>query len=138
MSKNGIDKSRPGDNFLFLLVALMLLFVLYPVLYEQAVLGRYLIDIFMFIILFGGIRSVVHDRKILLHALLLAAASAFIRLSHIVANAKLTGILSLIIHIFFLIYFVFVLLRYILSEEGTTSNNIYGAICVYLILGLIW
>jgi len=125
-------------RFLLLLIALLLLFALYPFL-EQEVAEAQHVSAFFTVILIAGLYAVSRNRTILALAVVLAVGMLsvqwLVHAQHVdptnIAISRGFGFL------FFLLTTV-VILSDVLKSETVTADKIYGAICAYLMLGLMW
>lgn len=124
-------------RFLILLISLLLFFVLRPFL-EEFVRIKFLMNIFVSVILFCGLYAVSRRKSVFVIALLIALpmftaqwAGHFVEIPYLSLLAKMFGVL-------FYAYTAIIILSYILREKKVTAEIIYGAICAYLLIGLMW
>jgi hypothetical protein len=127
-----------GKRYLVLLIALLLLFALYPFI-DQEVAEAQHVSVFFSVILIAGIYAVSHSRRYLVAAIVLAVGMlgaqgvAFLQHMNPVIAAISRGFGAL----FFLLTAVAILTN-VLKSETVTADKIYGAICAYLLLALMW
>ena len=131
-----IGRHRIG-HFRFLLAMIVLIIVLRPFVEGYARVGL-LTDVFFGLILLAGVYSFGRQGKkffvalaIALPALLLEVATHFIPLEPIVIIKRIAFAL-------FLAYILVLILSHIFKEKEVTEDLITGAICVYLVLGMVW
>jgi len=131
-----LQKSRQ-TRFLLLLVSLLALMVLEPFLFDYTGL-KFLLEMFFSAILFTSIYAVSGKKGTTLVAILLALlklgttwVSGFI--SHPLLNLfdSISGIL-------FIAYIIVLILGHIFKQEEVTVETIYGALVVYILVGIMW
>lgn len=127
------NKSR----FFILLVSLIFFSVLNPFLVEHTRI-KFLMTIFFSVILFSGIYAVSRKKSGFVIALIIALpmfsaewAGNFVEIPHLSLVAKIFGAL-------FFAYATIMILSFIYSEKEVTVELIYGAICAYFLMGLMW
>ena len=125
------------DRFLFLLISILCLLVLAPI-FKGFVGIRILMDIFFTSILISAVYAVSKKKYILLIAALLALPmftsiwlNHFVKIPSLILGGDCFGIL-------FMAFMVIVILSFIFREQEVTSNVIYGAIVVYLLIAIMW
>jgi voltage-gated potassium channel len=125
------------ERFLILLIALLLFFVLRPFL-EGFARVTFLMNIFVSVILFCGLYAVSRKKSVFVIALLIALPifgaewmNNFVEMPYLSLLAKMLGAL-------FYAYTSIIILTYIFREKEITPEPIYGAICVYFLMGLMW
>lgn len=126
------------QRYLTLLIALLLLFALYPFIDQEVAETRH-VGVFFAAILVAGAYAVSHNRRFLMVAIVLATGAlgaqwvAYAQHMNPVAIAISRGFSCL----FFLLTAIAILTN-VLKSKTVTSDTIYGAICAYLLLGLTW
>ncbi len=126
------------QRYLTLLIALLLLFAFYPFIDQEVAETRH-VGLFFAVILIAGAYAVSHDRRFLAVALVLAAGMlgaqwlAFAQHMNPVTTAISRGF-----GVLFLLLTAIAILSNVLRSKTVTSDTIYGAICAYLLLGLMW
>jgi hypothetical protein len=124
-------------KFLSLLVTILLYLGFIPLI-DQFVRLRFLLDIFFSLILLTAIVAVRQEKKHTLIALALGVPMfAAVWLSRFFPGQWLSIGANLLTAIFFG-YTLIRLLTFIFTESRVTSNIIYAAIIVYLLMGLLW
>ena len=125
---------RPRGQFLPLLIALVVLFLLYPLMVELDLVVLYRLGFIAFLIV--ALWSVSRDRRVLITALVLGVPTIVGQFGIFAAPTPAvllsTGSLALL----FLGFTTFVILRAVLGGGKVTGDKLAGAICVYLMLGL--
>lgn len=127
------------NRLLLLLAAIVSLLLLDPALTSfNLVTARVLLSLFFAGILVSGIYAVSESRGTLTVALLLGVPSLLSSLviefsdSVAVMTAR-QGLLAL-----FFAFIAWVILSYVFTPGKVKADKIYGALCVYLLAGLIW
>ena len=126
-------------RFLFLLLSMVLLFVVRPFL--QGHIGiRLLMEIFFTLVLLSGAYAVSQKRSTFVIGLaLLIPGLVASWATHFLALPKEILIVGLSFEGLFLAYTSIVILYSIFAgEREITADTIFGAICVYFLIGLVW
>lgn len=129
--------SATRGHFSYLLVSLFLLLLLHPF-FAGAVLGRIVFLGCFSAVLFSALYAVSENRRVFTLAVAIAIP--------VVAGRWLgffleSGFLTLMAHggaVLFLAFIVSIVLAHVLKDEEVTGDKINGAICVYLLIGLMW
>jgi len=124
-------------RFLFLLICLVSLFVLRPFL-EGYVRVKLLMDIFITFLMISGAYAVSQKRTTFVIALILAIPAVLIQWSSYMLSLSFLEVLARFFSSMFFAYIAVVILNYLFREKKVTADVIYGAICVYLLIGLVW
>ena len=124
-------------KFLYLLIALLSVFVVYPF-FQHELIEIIVLDIVLLAMLVAGIYTVV-DKKILLIIALLLAIPMF---GGRWANYFYTDpVLLEVDYGFGAMFFLFnaiTIISYVLQQKNVTHDMIFGAICGYLLIGVSW
>jgi Ion channel len=122
---------------LSLLIALLALLLLYPF-FAGSVMAHAFWDICSSAILLLGIYAISHVRRRLVIAVVLAIALLGTKWSgYIIANEMLL-LVNYGLGVIFFALTACLLLADVLRKGAVTAHKIYGALCVYLIIGLTW
>ncbi len=124
-------------RFLLLLVSLLALMVLEPFIFDFTRM-RILIDIFFSIILFTCIYAVGEKKRTTLIAVLLALPKFGTTWALGFITHPLLNFLDSISGIIFIGYIIVLILKHIFKQNNVTLETIYGAIVVYILIGLLW
>ena len=124
-------------RFLFLLISILCLLILDPIFKDFAGI-RTLMDIFISTILISAVYAVSKKKHILLTTALLGLpffasiwTDNFVKVPSLIFVGEIFGIL-------FMAFIVIVILSFIFREQEVTSNTIYAAIVVYLLIAIMW
>ena len=127
------------DNFRYLLAALILYLIVVPALKGWLLIPRAYLTPISFIFLVGiGVWSLRHTTWVFTLGMSLAIAAIAFNL------ASISSQIPVFAHVAILAIFLFLLLatwssfRQVAFATEMNSNRIYGAICVYLLLGVAW
>ena len=127
----------PDKRFLFLFISLLLLFIIYP-LTQERVFGLNFVDIFILVILLSSIYAVISNKRLFIAALILALLELATRVAIYFVPSKTLLLLYTGFTISFFVMIAITILIYIMKTEEVTADTIFGAICVYLFLGVVW
>lgn len=127
--------SRPlSGQFLPLLIALTVLFLLYPTMVELGVVSLYRLVFVAFLIV--ALWALSRDRRVLIVALALGVPTVIGQLAIFASTTRgvllTTGSLAFL----FLAFTTVVTLTAVLRPGKVTTDKLAGSICVYLLLGL--
>jgi hypothetical protein len=129
------------EKFVILLICMLLLFVVSPFL-ERGIWNDVVRDGFTFFIFLSALYAVSEKKKYFYLILVLLALSVGTRLSiYLIQDDSvlyLVGISYFSSSILFLIFTSIIILGHVLKDEMITRDKLAGAICVYLLLGLLW
>jgi voltage-gated potassium channel len=116
-----------------LLVAMLLLLVV-----EPFFLGRWMFDILVSAVLIAAVAAVNQRPGLLVTCLVLAAPAFVARWGLYVTDHHWLAVTSALFAMAFFVFTVIVLLWRALGGATVTSDTIAGAVCAYLILGVVW
>jgi hypothetical protein len=140
MSSDTCDINDPNcrqTRFLLLLVSLLALMVLEPFIYDRTRI-KFLLDIFFTVILFTSIYAVSDKKGTTLVAILLALPKLGTTWAYNFITHPLLYVFDSIFGIIFIGYIIILILRHIFRQEDVSPEIIYGAIVVYILIGLMW
>jgi hypothetical protein len=126
------------QRYLTLLIALLLLFALYPFIDQEVAETRH-VGVFFAVVLVAGAYAVSHDRRFLAVAIVLAAGMLGAQwLAYAQHMNPITTAISRGFGLLFFLLTIIAILSNVLKSKTVTSDTIYGAICAYLLIGLMW
>ena len=137
-------KKRAPNNFVYLLAGLLLLFVLIPTLHlfsESALevnLARSLLLVAFSLFTVISVWSLHREGVLFRIGLGLAGANIAIAVSAMYFPIRLIELCAIILIIIFSVLSCFIAGRHVFDFRETDANSLTGAVCVYLLLGLIW
>ncbi len=130
------DTHKEGKNS-FLLGSLLLLMVFYPFLIEGAL--RYaLLNLIISVVLIAGIYASSYEKRHFVYGLLFGIPALIANWATVVSPSPLTALIAVIFALPFYIYTTITLFLSILRSKHIHLNQIYGAISVYLLIGITW
>jgi hypothetical protein len=122
---------------LSLLIALLALLLLYPF-FANSVMAHAVWDICSSAVLLLGIYAISHVRRHVVIAVVLAIALLGTRWSGYVMDNERLLLVNYGLGVLFFTLTAGLLLGDVLSKGPVTADKIYGALCVYLLIGLTW
>jgi Ion channel len=122
---------------LSLLIALLALLLLYPF-FASSVIAHAVWDICSSATLLLGLYAISHVRRRLVIALVLAIAVLGTRWSGYVVDNERLLLVNYGLGVMFFTLTACLLLADVLRKGAVTADKIYGALCVYLLIGLTW
>lgn len=135
-----LDEKKIEGKLLYLLISLILFIVLYPFFEDMGRSGDIFFAIFASLVPLAGIYAVSHTRRYLVTAAFLGVPFVAINVFNAVfmSDHQMLQYLNGAIAIAFYVYTIVVLLKSVLTIERVTTDTVYGAISVYLLLGIMW
>ncbi|MDH4056262.1 MAG: ion channel [Gammaproteobacteria bacterium] len=127
------------DNFRYLLVALILYLIIVPVLKGWLLVPRSWLTSISFVFLLSiGVWSLRHSIRVFRIAMILAVSGIALNLAAASVQNVVLEYLSTLTIFMFLLLATWSSFRQVAFATEMSSNRIYGAICVYLLLGVLW
>ncbi len=124
-------------RFSYLLFSILLLLLLQPFFYNFEFAHR-LLRVFFLLTLVAALYSISDNKRKLTAGLILAfVALSAIGSSYIVHGTRLLEV-GILVFILFLLLITVSILRHVLKAREVTADTVYGALCVYLLIGFIW
>ena len=128
--------------FRYLLGALLSILVLPSVLryleVESGGLGSLLTSSLFLLLLVAALPAVGSTRGRLIAAGVLAGVLIVLEVLYLFVGLTGSGILFQLIFVVFLSYVVFITFQYLFRARQVTADTINAALCVYLLLGIVW
>ncbi len=122
-----------GHRFLLLFLFLLALLVLYP--YFQSARSVYVFRVLGAGITLLSVYAVSFRRSLVLVAVVLAMPALFQRVAFIRLDGSVLSVLNMVLTFAFDVFVVVVIFRRVFANERPTSENIFGALCIYLMVG---
>jgi len=129
--------NQSPHRFLYLLITLVAFVTLVPVL-EELGYGGMIFTIFLSTILLSAAYAVSESRGHFLLALILAGPAFVLRLINNFLGSTWLELVADVFSISFLLLVAMLILTHVLKDEKVNSEKIFGALSVYLLLGVIW
>jgi len=125
-------------ELLFLMLSLLAVLFLYPFFESGAFKSPVIVLLWSFILIFT-IHGISRTKKVFVSGLFLGLLSIFfITVNFLAGPTSFTVLTSHLSGICLYIFSAAVILGHIFKHEEVSSEAIYGAVSVYLILGIIW
>ena len=129
--------SKMKGNYLFLLLSLGA-FYLFITFSENWAWHLLAIRPFFAVVLLASVYSVSTRRSYFLLSLILMIVALIGELSLAVMPTPYTFLFSTITKVVMLIFTIAVILTDLFQRERVSFNTIYGAVCVYVMIGILW
>lgn len=128
-----------GNNFFFLLISLLILLFLWGLL-QRFSFGKYLFSILLFLTFFSSVYTIGRKNRFTYHiAIFFVVAMVVSRFFyHLLVYPVFFSFVTTILSFLSFFFLAVVILMHVLRDRKVSLNEIYGAICVYLLLGLAW
>lgn len=124
-------------NFFYLLFSLLLLLLLAP-LFEETFIGFITVDIGYSAVLLAAVYAVSEKKRLFTLALVLVVPIIVARWSNHFLNNDSLALVSNSLTLVFFVFIVCAMLSHVLRDEKVTADKIYGALSVYLLIGVTW
>ncbi len=124
-------------NFFYLLFSLLLLLLLAP-LFEETFIGFITVDIGYSVVLLAAVYAVSEKKRLFTLALVLVVPIIVARWSNHFLNNDSLALVSNSLTLVFFVFIVCAMLSHVLRDEKVTADKIYGALSVYLLIGVTW
>jgi Ion channel len=123
---------------LIFLCAILMLLVFFP--FMQRKLSDYIIfmELFFCLLLMAGINIVSQNKKIVTTAILIAILAIVVIWFDYILQSRRLLIFGLTLEILFFILTTITIITHVLKYKKVTEDKIYGAVCGYLLIGIIW
>lgn len=125
------------NRFFFLLLSILMLLLLQPFLQDFRY-GQSAVRLFFLVTLVTALYSISDNKRKTLVGLLigLPAVAAIGSSYYVEGQGLLAG--GFLVNVAFLLFVTFNVLRHVLESGEVDAEKIYGALCVYLLVGLLW
>ncbi|MBL7684518.1 MAG: hypothetical protein JNK65_00580 [Deltaproteobacteria bacterium] len=124
-------------RFLYLFLALLLPFMLHP-LANTELMGVSLLDLAFSIVLLMVLFAVSERRHITFSVLALVLVVQIMTwTTHFIPNQWLIR-LGIFLNIFYLTYTTALILSHVINSKKVSSNTLFAALCIYILIGYIW
>jgi len=124
-------------GYIYLLISLMLMLVLFPFL-NQSLFSQILFNLFFSLTLIASLYTISTTLKRFLLGILFLVPSLITRWVPYFSSFQVDIIINHVVTFLFLCYIIYVICYSIFSEKNIRLNTVYGATCVYILLGVLW
>lgn len=125
-------------QFHYLLASLVLLLAVYPPYVIAGPSGPVALKVLTSFILITGVYAVSNRRRQVVIAGLLAVPAFGLGWLHVITGDPTTGAVESVFTLLFYAFTALVGLSRVLGTQRITTDTIYGAVSVYLLMGLTW
>jgi Ion channel len=132
LSKRG--QSITTHRFFLLFVFLLASLILYPYA-EESRFSYYALRVLGSAVILLSVYAAGFRRTLLILALLLAVPAVLQRLMVPTADRSALAVASILLSFVFDIFIVVVLFRHVFSRHEADSETVFGALCIYLLIG---
>jgi len=131
--------NAPRANFIYLLIGLLAILFAGPIFYELTGQPMALVSQIAFsATLIIGIWTLIENRTWFIVGIVLVVADLILTAVHIATGSLLAETLTLLLEMSFCGLSLVVALKYVLFGKDMDLNRIVGAICVYMLLGVLF
>ncbi|MFY9803671.1 MAG: ion channel [Candidatus Acidiferrales bacterium] len=123
-----------GYRFFLLFIFLLSVLILYPYA-ETSRFGYYALRVLGSAVIVVSVYAISLRRSVLIFALILAVPALVQRLRLPEPTASTFSILNIVLSFTFDVYVVIVIFRRVFAREQTNSETVFGALCIYLLVG---
>lgn len=134
---NRLRHSLYERKYLSLLVALVLLILAYPIL-DQGVVQLSTLALLLTVVLSFAVAAISEERRFLRTAIVIGVPALATNLIGLATQGRVWTLLGTGLFSAFYLFITVALLRHVVRNEVVTSEELYGAICVYLLVGLLF
>jgi hypothetical protein len=124
-------------RFVYLMASLLLVVIAFPFVSNQPV-GRWVLNSFATIIIALSIYEVSESKKIFLWSMVLVIFSVIAHGLYMVSPSHFSSVLDSGTSIVFLSFISVNIFRIMLKDRVITTSTIYGAMCVYFLLAIVF
>lgn len=134
----------PAENYAFLLTGLLFFLLLLPVLHMVVVserdfeLMRLCVQIGFGAMMLIGVWSLIREKRLFQFGLGLAALSVAFAVVGVFHRGSVLVVAEALVIFAFCVMSGFIAARHVFSGTRIDRNMLYGALCVYLLMGLVW
>lgn len=136
LTSNALFETFDG-KFLHLLISIFVVLLLYGIL-ANVHMGRVIVELSFSLMLLLSVRAIRGKKNIVFTAIILFCLVVILRWSAEFSNRNFLLLCSNILTAINLFVIVAAILKNILTVNDVMINDVYGAICVYLLIGIIF
>ena len=129
--------NHSSNRFLYLLISLVAFITLVPVL-EELGYGGMIFTIFLSTILLSAAYAASENRGYFILALILAGPAFVLRWINNFMGSPWLEFVAGVLTVLFLLLVAALILSHVLKAERVSREKIFGALSVYLLLGVVW
>jgi hypothetical protein len=137
MSQKRLISRFIPKKYISLLATFLFMFFVYPLLPKNLDANIVFQGLFT-LIMIASVFSVSQDKKFLITGLILGIPSIILMWSIHLSNSRLVVFLGMLCVTLFLSYVMISILLHVLNTDKVTADTVGGAVCVYILLGLVF
>ena len=131
------EKLTPTGRFRPLFLCLLVLHLLYPYL-ERHASGEILLDVLVAAVLVAAVYAVSIQKHFFGLAALLGLAALVTDVGNTVTDTEAFELAALLCVVPFYVFTTIIVFSRVLTATTVTSDTLYGAVCVYMLMALTW
>ncbi len=124
-------------HFFLLSLALLVLLLAYPF-WGRDAFGLATFDLVLWGVLLASVYAVSRKRWALLVGLSLAVPALVSDVVVYFSQDDIVVLTSCLLDLLFFVFITGVIIAHVVKKESVSADKIFGAICAYLLLGLVW
>lgn len=131
---------KEGGGLVYFMGSLLLLGIAYP-LFESSSFHGALLNALLSIVLLTGVYAVSFDRKKLAAGVLFAFPALAFNWLNLLAFGGGHHVIGLLASVSFTLFYAFTaasILSFVIREKRVRTETLMGAVCAYILIGLIW
>ena len=129
-------KTFISGRYGILLICLLFAMILQPTIDTQ--IGKLIMELFFIAVLLAGVRAIQVDKRLLRFEIILLVASLACGAVGSLVDHELLFLVGLVGRAVFLVLVAIDILRDLFRGSEVTGDKLAGAVCVYLLIALIW
>ena len=138
MCPTDASEGNARNHCLYLLIGLLAVILSTPLAGRTEAVGRILLTGFVVVVLLAGVLAVRANRRTLIIALVLGVPATVAAGLRALMPDLFPGVVSLVVSMAFFGFTTIAVLRYVVCRGSVTADRLFGAACVYLLIGLTW
>jgi len=131
------ESTLPGHRFFLLFLFLLATLILYPYA-EASRFGYYALRVLGSAAILLSVYAANFRRSLLIFAVLLAVPALFQHITLPKINANSFSMINTVLSFIFDVFIVVVLFRLVFARAEVNSETVFGALCIYLLVGFIF
>ncbi|MFZ0584604.1 MAG: ion channel [Candidatus Acidiferrales bacterium] len=131
---SGYESVTTGRRFFLLFLFLLAVLLLYPYA-DTSRFGFYALRVVGSVVIVISVYAISLRRSVLIFALILAVPALVQRFRLPEPTASTFSIMNIVLSFVFDVFVVVVIFRRVFAHEQTNSETVFGALCIYLLVG---
>jgi len=127
------------DNFIYLFIGILIFLLIAPAIRQWFPANSpAILQVAFMVMMIMGVWSLQADKKLFLLGSLLAFSGVSLAAFNIFIDSAVVRLSSLTILLLFCILSAGVAMRQILFVQKIDANKLFGSVCIYFLIGIIW